>query len=56
MREQHPELLWRVIMVVGNVLRHSYQDVAEQQIWRTVVDDLPVLEKAIHSEIALIER
>jgi uncharacterized protein with HEPN domain len=31
------------IMGVGNVLRHNYDDVAEEQVWRTVLEDLPAL-------------
>ena len=50
-RERHPDLPWRAIMGVGNVLRHNYDDVAEEQVWRTVVEDLPALDRAIAAEI-----
>ena len=50
-RERHPELPWRAIMGVGNVLRHNYDDVAEEQVWRTVLEDLPALDRAIAAEI-----
>jgi uncharacterized protein with HEPN domain len=51
MRERHPELPWRAIMGVGNVLRHNYDDVAEEQVWRTVLEDLPALDRAIAAEL-----
>ena len=38
-------------MEVGNVLRHNYDDVAEEQVWRTVLEDLPALDRAIAAEI-----
>jgi uncharacterized protein with HEPN domain len=50
-RERHPELPWRAIMGVGNVLRHNYDDVAEEQVWRTVSEDLPALDRAIAAEL-----
>jgi uncharacterized protein with HEPN domain len=49
--ERHPELPWRAIMGVGNVLRHNYDDVAEEQVWRTVLEDLPALDRAIAAEL-----
>jgi len=54
LRERHPQLPWRGIMGVGNVLRHNYEEVAEQQIWRTVMEDLPSLEQAVSAELARI--
>jgi uncharacterized protein with HEPN domain len=51
LRERHSELPWRAIMGVGNVLRHNYDDVAEEQVWRTVLEDLPALDRAIAAEL-----
>ena len=50
-RERHPELPWRAIMGVGNVPRHNYDDVAEEQVWRTVSEDRPALDRAIAAEL-----
>jgi uncharacterized protein with HEPN domain len=50
-RERHPELPWRAIMGVRNVLRHNYDDVAEEQVWRTALEDLPALHRAIAAEL-----
>jgi uncharacterized protein with HEPN domain len=38
-------------MGVGNVLRHKHDDVAEEQVWRTVLEDLPALDRAIAAEL-----
>jgi uncharacterized protein with HEPN domain len=54
-RERHPDLPWRAIMGVGNVLRHNYDDVAEEQVWRTVLEDLPALDRAIAAEIERLD-
>jgi uncharacterized protein with HEPN domain len=48
---RHPELPWRKITGVGNVFRHSYENVAEQQVWLTVREYLPSLLEAIDAEI-----
>ena len=50
-RERHPDPPWRAIVGVGNVLRHNYDDVAEEQVWRTVLEDLPALDRAVAAEI-----
>jgi len=55
-RERHPDLPWRAIMGVGNVLRHNYDDVAEEQVWRTVLEDLPALVLAVSAEMERIDR
>jgi uncharacterized protein with HEPN domain len=45
-RERHPELPWRAI--IGAPI---YDDVAEEQVWRTVLEDLPALDRAIAAEL-----
>lgn len=42
-----PGLPWRNIRRIGNWLRHQYDRVDVESIWRTVVDDLPPLESAV---------
>jgi len=38
-------------MGVGNIFRHDYDNVAEQQVWRTVRDGVPSLLAAVGEEI-----
>ena len=38
-------------MGVGNICRHNYHDVAEQQVWRTVHEGVPALLAAVAAEI-----
>ena len=42
-----PGLPWRNIRGIGNWLRHQYDRVDVEAIWRTVVDDLPPLQSAV---------
>jgi uncharacterized protein with HEPN domain len=42
-----PGLKWRDIRGIGNWLRHQYDHVDVDSIWRTVIDDLPPLESAV---------
>ena len=42
-RDRHPGLPWRAIMGSGNVYRHNYDNVAEDQLWRTVSGSLDAL-------------
>ncbi len=51
LRARHPYLPWRAIMGVGNIYRHNYHDVAEQQVWRTVHEGVPALLAAVAEEI-----
>ena len=37
---------------IGNVLRHKYERVAYDVLWRVVRDDLPLLEKACGEKLA----
>jgi hypothetical protein len=47
-----PGLPWRNIRGIGNWLRHQYDSVDVDAIWRTVVDDLPPLQRAVASALS----
>jgi uncharacterized protein with HEPN domain len=42
-----PGVPWRQIRDLGNLLRHAYDKVDLEIIWRTVTDDLPPLKAAV---------
>jgi uncharacterized protein with HEPN domain len=46
-----PEIPWRKVRGIGNVLRHDYEGLSDRLIWNVVVDELPRLKIAIQ-EIA----
>jgi uncharacterized protein with HEPN domain len=41
--EAFPAIDWRGYRGMGNILRHSYDRVADEIVWNTVKDDLPLL-------------
>jgi uncharacterized protein with HEPN domain len=46
-KKRHPEVDWRGISGLRNVLVHSYFEVDLETIWAIVQRDLPVLEDAV---------
>lgn len=53
LRAYHPHLPWRAIRDVGNLCRHSYDDVAEDYAWATVRDHPEPLLAAVVAELAV---
>jgi uncharacterized protein with HEPN domain len=45
--KQHPEINWKQIMGMGNVLRHDYDDIVDEVIFDAAVKRLPALKAAI---------
>jgi uncharacterized protein with HEPN domain len=52
MKLRHPHIPWQKVSDIGNILRHEYQQVAYDVLWRVVLDDLPVLDSACRRELA----
>jgi uncharacterized protein with HEPN domain len=44
-----PEIPWRRVRGIGNVLRHDYEGLSDRIIWNVVVDELPRLKAAIEA-------
>lgn len=47
LKAAYPQVPWREIAGIGNVLRHDYPQVRPKEIWETVVGDLPPLKDTI---------
>jgi uncharacterized protein with HEPN domain len=47
LKTTHPEIPWREIAGLGNILRHAYPIVDDRLIWEVVVRDLPPLKAAV---------
>jgi uncharacterized protein with HEPN domain len=45
--EQAPDIPWKSIRGMGNILRHEYHHVADDVIWDVIQQDLPPLKAAI---------
>ena len=46
---QHPDIPWKQVRGVGNVLRHEYHRIAETVIWDVVANHLDPLKSAIEA-------
>lgn len=44
-----PEIHWRRIAGIGNVLRHDYYTISDKVIWDVVRVDLPLLQRAVEA-------
>jgi uncharacterized protein with HEPN domain len=42
-KQRHPEIAWRQIVGLRNVLAHEYGDIRQERIWQIVSRDLPAL-------------
>lgn len=54
MKVRHPDIPWRKVAGIGNVLRHEYMRVAADILWRLVRDNLDDLEQACRTELAAL--
>jgi len=52
LKARNPEIPWRKVAGIGNILRHDYESIAAPVLWRLVHADLPTLEKVCRSELA----
>jgi len=46
-KQKHPHVDWRGVADIGNVLRHAYDQVIDQEVWETVTKDLVPLRLAV---------
>lgn len=50
-KASQPQIPWRKVADIDNVLRHEYDDAADSEAWRIVVYDLGALRSAIDAMI-----
>lgn len=51
-KEQHPELPWRQIVKMRNVLVHGYAQVSDVDLWETATKDIKVLLGQVESYLS----
>lgn len=49
LREKHPEVPWGEIVALRNILVHEYFGLNLRQVWETVRQDLPELERMLRN-------
>ena len=54
LKARHPEIPWPKVAGIGNVLRHDYERIAADVLWKLAWDDLPPLEEACREELAVV--
>ena len=47
LKERHPEIEWRNIKDMRNVMIHDYEGVNYGLVWDTICEDIPDLERAL---------
>jgi prolyl oligopeptidase len=52
LKARHPEIPWSKVAGIGNALRHEYERVASDVLWRVAQDDLPLLDEVCREELA----
>lgn len=50
--ERYPDIPWRAVSDIGNVLRHRYYAVSDHVVWRTATYSLPELRPVVLSMLA----
>lgn len=49
LRDEHPEIPWRSIIGLRNILAHEYGEIDQSRLWELVVRDIPPLIAAIEA-------
>ncbi|MCL4770443.1 MAG: DUF86 domain-containing protein, partial [Burkholderiaceae bacterium] len=52
---QWPDIPWRRVIGLRNILAHGYEQVAHEILLKTITDDLPTLEHAITQALECTE-
>lgn len=56
LKDRHPEIPWKKVAGIGNIVRHDYEDVSANALWKLMQEDLPVLERACQCELDRIRK
>ena len=55
MKDRHQGIPWRKVAGIGNILRHEYEQVAHDVLWRVVHDELPPLDAVCRAELEALD-
>ena len=48
-RDQYPDIPWRSIIALRNVIAHEYGEILYEKLWRICLNRLPVLIKQLEA-------
>lgn len=54
MKSRHPDIPWQKVAGIGNMLRHNYERIAPDVLWKLARDDLPALDRVCREELAAV--
>ena len=55
LKAARPEIHWRSIAAIGNILRHEYHTISDRVVWNAVHQDFPPLKAAIEAIAASLK-
>ncbi|MDT9188552.1 DUF86 domain-containing protein [Limnospira indica PCC 9438] len=55
MRSQHPEIPWKNIIGMRNILAHNYFEIDLDMVWVVVEQELPWLKQSIENIVRYLE-
>lgn len=54
-RTRYPAIPWRLVVGIGNVIRHDYDEIDDLVMWETATQNLPPLRAAIEAMLRDIQ-
>ena len=54
MKARHGHIPWPKVAGIGNILRHEYEHIAHDVLWRVARDDLSDLDRVCRAELAAL--
>jgi uncharacterized protein with HEPN domain len=54
-RAEHPAVPWRLVVGIGNVIRHDYDEIDDLVMWETATQKLPPLKAAVENMLRAIQ-
>jgi uncharacterized protein with HEPN domain len=54
-QSQHPDIRWREVIGLRNVLAHQYESVRYEVLWDVIMEDLPALKPKLNRLLPSIE-
>ncbi len=51
MKARHPDIPWAKVTGIGNILRHSYEDVAAPVLWKLIREDVAQIAAVCRAEL-----
>jgi len=55
LKDRHPEIPWRKVAGIGNILRHGYDHTAADILWKLAKEDLAPLERVCRVELEIAQ-